>query len=319
MSPGLKWALILIGTLGLGIFCRIVFPMGTPHVEVAAEDIIPSIGFTNSMLVTLIIDVILIWVAYAATSNMQMVPRGLQNMMEAVIEALYKLFSGINAENTPRAFPIVATIFLFVLVSNLLGLFPGFGSIGLCHDASHEEAGLTIQLASNAPADGLFGAPLLAAEEGKSSYIGCEPGQSLVPLFRPPTTDLNNTLALALISFVLIEYIGFATLGFGYLGKFFINPFGKEGPIMTAVGLLEFISELARLPAFMFRLFGNIFAGEVLILVIIFLFPIALPMPIYLFEVFVSFIQAFIFAVLTMAFISIAVAGHGDEHGEAHH
>jgi F-type H+-transporting ATPase subunit a len=86
-----------------------------------------------------------------------------------------------------------------------------------------------------------------------------------------------------------------------------------------AVGLLEFISELARIIAFSFRLFGNIFAGEVLLLVMAFLVPVVLPMPFYGFEIFVGFIQAFVFAMLTMAFIAIAVIPHGAEHGENGH
>jgi F-type H+-transporting ATPase subunit a len=138
-----------------------------------------------------------------------------------------------------------------------------------------------------------------------------------VPYFRAPSADLNFTLAITVWAVVMIEYFGFSALGFGgYLGKFFNF---KEGPMGFMVGLLEFISEIARIPAFMFRLFGNIFAGEVLLVVMIFLIPLGWPLPFYAFEVFVGFIQAFVFAVLTMAFIAIAVTPHGGDHGDGHH
>lgn len=314
------------GGMLLTILLRIIFPMETIHIEVAAEEIasLGGLSFTNSMFVTIIVDVILIMLAVLGTASMKLVPRGLQNVMEAIIEALYNLFKGINAEHVGRVFPIVATIFLFVLVSNLLGLLPGFGSFGPCAPAhaegeeEHGSAGLRVALKVPEGINGILPAlPLFgqgsAEAEPKSEYLFCKPGDELIPLFRAPTTDLNNTLALALVAVVLVEYMGFRVLGRAYLRKFFIDP-RKEGAIMTAVGILELISEIARLPAFMFRLFGNVFAGEVLIIVLIFLLPLFLPVPFYLFEVFVAFIQAFIFAVLTMAFISIAVTSHSSEH-----
>ncbi len=316
--------------LVMGIVARIFYGTSTPVVEVKAEELFyifsrtpgEGLGFTNSMLILMVVDILLIVLALAATMNMQLVPRGLQNVMEAIIEGLYKLFSGINARYTAEVFPITATIFLLVLFSNWAGLLPGFATIGLCEypmPGGEHHGGIEIELATIAPVDGMFGpASAFAAEEGESHYLGCEPGQFLVPFFRAPSADLNMTLALAIIAFITIEYFGFKTLGLGYLKKFFISPFGKlsegKGPIMSLVGLLELISEFARLPAFMFRLFGNIFAGEVLLIVMIFLLPLGIPIPFYLFEVFVGFIQAFIFAVLTMAFISIAVTSHSEEH-----
>lgn len=276
-------------------------------IEVAAEDIIP--GFSNSMLVTLIVDLFLIIIAFLATRSMQLVPRGLQNVMEAVIEAMFNFFSTINREFTPRAFPVLATLFLWIIISNWAGLLPGFGSIGVCH-ASEEVAAANrdIELAVSDPWN--IGMGLFAAE-GESKYLGCGPGESIIPLFRAPTADLNTTLALALIAFFYIEYLGFRALGAGYLTKFFNF---RDGVVGFIVGIFEFISELARIPAFMFRLFGNIFAGEVLLIVMIFLIPLVLPLPFYIFEVFVGFIQAFIFAVLTIAFIGLAVTPHHAEH-----
>ncbi len=120
---------------------------------------------------------------------------------------------------------------------------------------------------------------------------------------RAPSADLNMTLALALIVFVATEYHGFKALGPGYLTKFFNF---KGGAVGFFVGIIEFISEFVRIISFMFRLFGNIFAGEVVLLVMAFLVPWLLPSVFYAYELFVAFIQAFIFAILTMVFISLA-------------
>lgn len=316
MSSRNRTILIVVGAIVLGIIARLVFPMGSPAVSVRAEDLPLGIpNFTNSFLVLLIVDLVLILIAFLATRNMQLVPSGLQNVMEAVIEALFNFFSSINKKWTPAAFPLLATIFLMVIISNWTGLLPGFGSIGFCEHEEHgEEAALAFNIKD--PYAGLL--PVQFAQEpaeGETSkYLGCQPGDHLVELFRAPTADLNLTLALALIAFVAIEYFGFRALGVGYLGKFFNF---KGGPVGFFVGIFELVSEIARIPAFMFRLFGNIFAGEVLLIVMIFLLPLALPLPFYIFEVFVGFIQAFIFSVLTIAFIGLATEHHGDDHGHA--
>ncbi|NJP06264.1 MAG: F0F1 ATP synthase subunit A [Chloroflexaceae bacterium] len=303
---------LIVGGLILAIGSRILFPNISLHVSVAAEPlffITEGIPFTNAVLVTIIVDIFLIVMAFMAASKLQLVPRGLQNVVEMIIEALVKLFQGINATYARRAFPVLGTIFLFVIFANLFGLLPGFGSIGLCR--SHAEEGEQHgSLAMAGPLSSVSPALAAAGESDYSPYIGCDPGESLVPLFRSPSADLNMTLALSLISVVMIEYFGFSALGPGYLKKFF----NFSGPIPFFVGILELVSEIARIPAFMFRLFGNIFAGEVLLVVMIFLVPFGLSIPFYGFEVFVSFIQAFVFAVLTMAFISIAVTSHDDGH-----
>lgn len=243
--------------------------------------------------------------------------------MEMAIEALYNLFQSINRDYVARAFPLVATIFFYVLVANWMGLIPGVGAIGVCHAYGSEEehaSRIELRFASTEPlllsgagAEG-GGEGEGAAKEDSNPYDGCPAGTFLVPIFRTPSADLNFTLALATLSWVYIQYHGFKALGRGYMRKFFNN----ESPIMTVVGFFEFIGELVKLPAFMFRLFGNIFAGEVVILVLTFLIPLLLPMPLYVFEIFVGFIQAFIFAVLTMAFITVAVTGHSDEHHAEH-
>ena len=139
------------------------------------------------------------------------------------------------------------------------------------------------------------------------------PGQKLaliIPLFRSVYSDVNNTLALALISFVMVEFWGFRTLGFSYLGKFF----NFSGLIPFFVGILELLSEFIRIISFAFRLFGNIFAGEVLILMLTFLLPFLIVDIIYGLELFVGFIQAAVFALLTLVFAVMAVEHHDEEH-----
>lgn len=316
---------IFIGLVVLSVAIASMFclPTGEPHVEVKAEPLFFLIGspdnpffpFVNSFTIMLIADVLLIGLAFAVTRNMQMVPRGLQNALEMAVEALYNLFATINREYVARAFPLAATIFFYVLFANLLGLIPGVGSIGVCQEYHHDSHGtsLTGRLAAREPGGAL---PLSASteEEGAAhtnAYNTCPAGTVLVPLFRTPSADLNFTLALATLAWVYIQYQGFKALGRGYLKKFF-----NTNGIMSVVGIFEFIGELVKLPAFMFRLFGNIFAGEVVLVVLAFLIPLFLPMPLYVFELFVSFIQAFIFAVLTMAFITVATTGHEEEHHE---
>lgn len=137
------------------------------------------------------------------------------------------------------------------------------------------------------------------------------------PFFRAAFSDLNNTLALAICAFLVIEFWGFQSLGFGYLGKFFVNPL--KNPILTFVGLLELLSEFIRIISFAFRLFGNIFAGGVLLLILTFLVPFLAPLGIYGLELFVGLIQAVVFGMLVLVFAVGAVEHHGDdEHHEGH-
>lgn len=297
--------MIVVVLLAVAVVSRALYS-GDPHVEVAAEPlgtIFPGFPLTNALLTALIVDVIVIGLAFFATRNMKLVPRGLQNVMEALIEALYNLFRNINPKFIDRAFPLVATIFLYVLLSNWIGLIPGGSSIGLCKEAeAHSEARVALVR------DSETGAITMGAAED-SPYDSCASGYKLVPWLRPPSTDLNFTLALGMLAFVFFEFWGFRTLGPGYLKKFF-----NLNGIMSFVGIIEFISELVKPIALALRLFGNIFAGEVLIAVLIFLVPLVVPMPIYAFEVFVGFIQALVFALLTMAFLSIAVTSHEEEH-----
>jgi len=201
------------------------------------------------------------------------IPGGIQNLMEALIGGFYSFFEGVvgDAKRARKFFPLVMTIFLYVIVSNWMGLLPGFGSIGIWEEHEGHEV--------------------------------------LIPLLRSTYADVNMTFALALISVTCAQIFGFSILGFkGYAGKFFVNPL--KNPIGCFVGLLELISEFAKMISFTFRLFGNIFAGEVLLLVISFLVPYIAPLPFYGLELFVGFIQALVFAFLTVVFLKIATTAH---------
>lgn len=140
--------------------------------------------------------------------------------------------------------------------------------------------------------------------------IGFEHEHEFVPFFRGATADINVTLGLALAAVFLIQYIGLKNLGLHYLGKFF----NFKTPITAFIGILELIAEFAKILSFAFRLFGNIFAGEVLLTVIAFLVPIIAPLPFLGLELFVGIVQALVFSMLTLVFMQIATISHAEEH-----
>jgi len=146
-----------------------------------------------------------------------------------------------------------------------------------------------------------------AAEEGE---------KTLIPLLRPPTASLNFTFAIAILTMIIVQYYGFSKLGLGYLRKFFTfsgESFGMKC-INCFVGILELISEISRILSFAFRLFGNIFAGEVMLATMAFLVTFMLPIPFYFLELFVGFVQALVFMMLALIFFTLAEQSHGDEH-----
>jgi F-type H+-transporting ATPase subunit a len=268
-----------------------------------------GIPFTNSLLMTILIDIILVVLAIVGVGKMKLVPTGLQNIIEVVVETFYNFALGIDRKNIAKFFPLPATIFCFFLIANLLALVPGVGSIGLCRT---EAAQASLVSVTGTAAESLPPNPTFANWPG-----ACYGESKLIPLFRAPAADLNVTLAFGLVAGFMIEFYGFQALGVGgYLGKFFVNPF-KQGALQTLVGLLELIGEFTRIVAFTFRIFGNIFGGEVVLVVMAFLFPYLLPLPFYGLEVFVAFIQAVIFSVLTLIFFSLAITQHGG-HDESH-
>ncbi len=243
------------------------------HIALAADTLGEFFGIpiTNSLFLTWIALLILVLSAVLVGKNLSLVPGKVQSFFETIFETILDYMAETLESQTlaKRYFPLIASIFLFVLTANLLTFFPGVESVGL-EDHGH-----------------------------------------FTPLLRPINTDLNVTLALAMISFLVIELSGIFTLGFLKYGSKFVT---FKSAVGFAVGLLELIGNLARLISFSFRLFGNVFAGHVLIVVLIFFVPYILPVPLMLFEVFVGFMQAAIFALLTLVFIKLAVAEPHEEH-----
>src|SRR3989344_4882627 len=210
--------------------------MGELHISVAPEKIAHIGGFTvtNSLLTSLIVMVILLILALKVKNQ---APQGeskkkgpLFVVIEMIIEGFYNFFKNIAGERVDKLFPLLFTFFLFIIVGNWIGLLPGVGSIGFYEQGEH--------------------------------------GKIFVPFFRGPNADLNTTLALALISVSITQYLSIKTLGIkNYIARF-IN---LKNPIKFFVGILEIISEFAKILSFSFRLFGNIFANSEIIAVMVFL------------------------------------------------
>lgn len=270
------------------------------EISLSAETLfsLGSFHFTNTMLVTLLISVLLIVFAivFKRSVTSQSVISKKQNLFELIVEGAFSLMDSVtnNRKQSMKFFPLVMTLFLFILLANWSGLVPGVGPIGL-HETHTEEAAVeTVSEDAHSTSEETSEA---ASEEG------AEEEGAFIPLFRAPSSDLNTTLALAIISLVSFQVFGIMAIGFfKYAGKFL----NFKGPIEFFIGILEIIGELAKVISLSFRLFGNVFAGEVLLLVIAFLVPIIAPLPFFALEIFVGLIQAFIFAMLTLVFLKVA-------------
>lgn len=243
---------------------RIISDM--PEISLAAERVFEILGFpiSNTIIASWLTMLILVAISLLATRNMKLVPTGLQNVVEMVLEMFYTGVAEPRAGDKARlVFPFAATIFFFILISNWLGaLIPGFGTIGFVEHHHEKEV--------------------------------------FVPFLRSACSGLNTTLALALFSVIGSQIYSIKAVGFGYLRRF-----------LSFMGPLEVFDELSKLLSFSFRLFGNTFAGEVLLIVIALLLPFVAPVPFQALELGVGFIQAFIFATLTMIFLTAATAHHG--------
>ncbi len=273
-------------------------------ISIVAEEVwnIGGWPITNSLFTTWIGMAVLAVVVFIGLRRRALVPAGLQMIFEAVYGFFLNLCETVLDQKrwAEKAAPFITTIFLFVFIGNLIGLLPGVGSIGFF------EKELVAEAASRDGVSDKGG----SASGGNPVSTETETHGEFIPLFRAPTSDLNTTVALALISVALTQIVGFRMLGWGYLKKFF----NFSNPINFFVGILETISEFAKIISFSFRLFGNIFAGEVLLAVIGMLVPYFLPIPFYGLELFVALIQAFVFAMLTLVFIKLAMTSHAEEH-----
>ena len=294
------------------------------HISISAEKVTEFAGVvvTNSMITSLIVSGLLIAFALAVKSQLKHTdkPSGLQNVAELLIEKIEDVIHSVtNDRNKARSFfPLLASFFLYILVNNWFGLLPGVGTIGYVHYYDDHKTTANAQidmpdfLTAHAATDGLSQSevnegPLPEKIDADNINIGKEAKEgSFIPYFRPGTADLNGTLGLAIISVLATQFYGLSFVGMGYFSKFinFSNPIG------FFVGILELISEFAKIISFAFRLFGNIFAGEVLLVVTTYLAKLVVPMPFYGLEYFVGFIQALVFAMLSLVFFNMATQEH---------
>jgi F-type H+-transporting ATPase subunit a len=278
----------ILGDVGLPSWLSV--PAPEPHLSAPVLFHVFGLPITNTILAGWITCLFLIIGCWLITRRMKLVPGRIQAAFEFVLGWVFDLCVSVAGEkNGRRFFPIICTIFLFVAFNAWLSLIPGFGSVLL---GNHE-------------------------------------------LLRGANTDVNTPLAIALVSFVFVEFYGLKTLGIKYMGKFinmrgFFRSVGLifkgkvkqglsglfSGAIDMFVGVLEGLSEFVRIISFTFRLFGNMTAGEILIMVAAFLLPMAISWVVYGLELFIGFIQALVFSGLTLAFVSMAVTSHEEE--EAH-
>lgn len=304
------------------------------HISLAAERLWTLLGFsiTNSLLTAWLVMGLLTAFAVYATRNMKMVPGNAQLIAESIVGGLYDFFSAIAGKHIAQFFPLLATLFLFILTANWVGLLPGVGTIGYFRTEAQAEAvapapeakaGAGTPVSAVAPSDHSAPQPEPTAVHGTEPEAGASAtveqaaeghGKTeFVPLLRAATADLNMTFALALVSIFSMQYFGFRNLGLHYSQRFL----NFKNPIMFSVGILELASDISKVVSFAFRLFGNIFAGEVLLAVLAFLMPFVIPLPFLLMELFVGVVQALVFSMLSAAFFNVAVS-HGEEeaHGE---
>ena len=368
-------ASVLGGALG-SAFGLGFFASSLPAIQLPAEKVtdgfdtpIGKWDVMNTMITTWLAMLVLILVSLKIRSNLSDVPGRLQSLFEVIMEFFLSLCEQIaGKEKARKFFPLVFTIFIFIIVANWMGILPGFGTVGRIagpeeiahhHDAHdyHDPAlaGSAHESKDNehhkdkahgsSEAHGddhgshldsvklhVFrdyeGIPIAALSPGslqeeltfaeyeeKHGDIGTgKRAGHLVPFLRSANTDLNMSLAIALVAMVMVHFWGFSILGFlGHAGKFISF---KSGPIGFFVGILELISEFGRVISFTFRLFGNIFAGEVLLMAMAFLLPFIGILPLLGLELFVGLIQAFVFSMLTLVFAAMASVSHddGDHH-----
>lgn len=268
-------------------------------IQIQPEVIFTIFGFpiTNTLIGTWISIIILFLVFFFGTRRRDLIPSGMQNAVEWIVEYLLNLTESVAGTVKARKFfPLVATFFIFILFCNLLDIFPGVDTIGTVNLEALKVAHLS--------------APT-------SFFLLGEYSNKLTPWVRPGTSDLNLTLALALVSVIVTQIFGFYTLGAKqHLSKYFnfkaLFTHGFQGPIEFFVGLIEIITELSRILSFSFRLFGNIFAGSAVLAVFAWLLPFVSDAVFIPLELFVGFVQALIFALLTLVFLEIATTSHED-------
>jgi F-type H+-transporting ATPase subunit a len=314
-------ALLLVGgfVVGASAFTTPVLPsVVLPAEQLSSRPLfsLPIIGdfyFTNTMTAVLLADLLLVFLAYLfnravkrAIHDGTLVLKGIPGAVEALLEYLYNMTESTAGKWARRIFPWFGSITLLVLLANWMELIPFVDSFGILEHA--ETGGYPIkQVIGN-----LF--TLVKPVSGAA----VESGYKLIPFVRVVSTDLNFTVALAITAVIAVQIMGIRAHGMSYFSKFFFvkTLFTKPifGVIDFGVGLLELVSEFSKILSFAFRLFGNIFAGSVLLFVMGFLLGkfTLVPTIFYMLEFFVGAIQAIVFGLLTMTFMAQATQGHGE-------
>ncbi len=352
----------------------VALPVIVPAAEVLTTNFLGSgIEVTNTLTSMIVVDILVILVAVVvgrrirAQAPDRFVPRGLSNVIEFLGQFLYDQAHGLLGKYTRAVFPLAASLFVFLLVANMIKLVPGVESIGIVACAEKDQTGYPLA-GTITGSDGQilpqFGMSLVnnalelkgraGTKATEEDYQACiakyswavpplpKPPEkettpaaathpttpdllAIVPFFRGLATDLNVPISLALIVFFMSELWGLRALGLPYLYKFVNLPalghLNKKpmGAIDFVVGLVEIISELSRLVSLSFRLFGSIFAGSILLIVLSFLTAFLVPLPIYFLEIVIGMMQAYVFAILTIIYAQQAVTSHHEgEHAEAH-
>ena len=311
-----RWVILVLVILNI-IAVQFYAPV-LPHIQLPAENVskAPLFGnfyLTNTLIATIIADVVLILIAFAVTRAVrsgELIPRGIPGAIEAILEVINNLTESTAGKWTKSIFPFFATITLLDPVLIGAAVVTRVDSIGRLEHAAH----------GNPIEEVIPGVWTVVKPPSEAAADAHEGGYALVPFVRVASTDLNFTVALALISVVMTQVMGVRALGATYFTKF-INVGGiftrpVFGLIDFFVGLLELLSEFSKLLSFSFRLFGNIFAGSVLLFVIGTLIPVFVQSMFLGLEFFVGLIQAVVFGMLTMVFMAQATQGHGEHHEE---
>ncbi|MBN2471028.1 MAG: F0F1 ATP synthase subunit A [Anaerolineae bacterium] len=381
---------VLLPGAGIGVALPVIYVPG----EILVKDFLgEGVHLTNTLVGMLLADVIILVILgfLALKGGVKAIPGRLQSLLEMLVGFMYDFAKSVAGSRAGRIFPLVMSIFFFLLIANWLELVPGVDSVGLIHCAEDGFAGYPINVDEGEPIEGVVSlrvtSPLDAGTRAsEADFCACEAvhlghfptGEEAVclhaleesgvsvpagdidhaddddyhisdelvsavqaaeedgmvnanifvvtPFVRAAATDLNLTIALAVIAVIMVQVFGVWSLGPDYFQKFVnlraLGNLGKKplGLIDFVVGIFEIVSEFAKIISFAFRLFGNIFAGQVLLFIMAFLVATMLPVVFYFLELFVGLMQAFVFAVLTLIFSAQAMESHHheEEHGEAH-
>ena len=305
-----RWFVLLF--IILAVIAARFFPPTMPPILMPAEKLsakplfnLPVIGdfyLTNTLTTLIVVNIVIIllaWVVRRSLRDDSLVPHGISGAIEMLVELIYNMTETTAGRFSKTIFPWFASLVVVVLISNWMGLIPGMEAVGLLEPAENGKAAIMA---------GPFG--LLTNQPG---------AYKVVAFFRSVSTDLNYTIALALISVIATQIVGVQAQGWRYIYRFFnvTTLFSRPGLgiLDFVVSLLELVSEFSKILSFAFRLFGNMFAGMVLLFLITSMVPVFAPSAMMLFEAFIGAIQALVFGMLTLVFMTQATQGHG---GESH-